>query len=561
MKKPDGSKATRDSEKADTLNDFFKTVYLDEGTGNIPEPPNYAYQQTLNNFKIDEEDVKKLLKNLEPFKAPGPDSLHPYLIKQLADQLAEPVTIIYKLSLKEGVIPSDWKTATVCPIYKRKGNRNDPSNYRPVSLTCILCKVMETLVRKQIMIHLQINNLLSQQQHGFVTGKSCMTNLIETIDDWTQALEEDSSLDAIYMDFKKAFDTVPHQRLLRKIQATGIQGQTLKWIEAFLENRTQKVVVNGAKSSPAEVTSGIPQGSVLGPTLFVIYINDLPQNLNNKVQLFADDTKLYGKSNTSQEQDLIQQDLNTLQEWSEKWLLAFHPDKCHTIKIGKTKSYAKYHMKHKEGEVVELKEATSEKDLGVVVDNDLNFKQHIATAVSKGNKVLGLIRRSFKTGEKETFVNLYKSIVRPLLEYGNVVWHPLLKSQEKDIEDVQRRATKLIGSIKDLTYSERLEQLKLPSLQHRRRRGDMIETYKYITKKYSAKKPEWKLNDRNRGNGYKLAKHGPTQKQRVNFLTNRVINDWNKLPAKVVQAETLNQFKNRLDNHWKKEDLYNPTCQ
>ena len=422
---------------------------------------------------------------------------------------------------------------------------------------------METLVRKQIMTHLAKNNLLSQQQHGFVTGKSCMTNLIETIDDWTQALEEDSSLDAIYMDFKKAFDTVPHQRLLRKLQATGIQGRTLKWIEAFLENRTQRVVVNGTKSSPAEVTSGIPQGSVLGPTLFVIYINDLPQHLNSKVQLFADDTKIYGKSNTSQEQDLIQQDLNTLQEWSNKWLLAFHPDKCHTIKLGKRKSNAEYYLKQQNGERSALNETTTEKDLGVLVDNQLAFKEQVASAVAKGNKVLGVIRRSFNTGDKEVFVKLYKSIVRPLLEYGNVIWHPTLKSLEKDIEDVQRRATKMIGSIKNLPYNERLRILQLPSLQHRRKRGDVIETYKYITGKYSSSKPEWPINNnQNRGNGYKLSKGRPKQRTRINFLTNRVINDWNKLPVSVVQAETLNQFKNRLDKHWSKnEEIYNPSCQ
>ena len=413
------------------------------------------------------------------------------------------------------------------------------------------------------MIHLEENNLPTQQQHGFVTGKSCMTNLIETIDDWTQALEEDSSLNAIYMDFKKAFDTVPHQRLLRKLHATGIQGHTLKWIEAFLENRTQRVVVNGTESTPAEVTSGIPQGSVLGPTLFVIYINDLPHDLNSKVQLFADDTKLYGKSNTSEEQALIQRDLNTLQEWSYKWLLAFHPEKCHTIKLGKRKSNAEYYLKQKNGERSALNETITEKDLGVLVDNQLTFKEQVASAVAKGNKVLGVIRRSFNTGDKEVFVKLYKSIVRPLLEYGNVIWHPSLKSLEKDIEDVQRRATRMISSIKNLPYNERLRLLQLPSLQHRRKRGDMIETYKYITGKYSTKKPEWTINNnQNRGNSYKLSKGRPTQKTRVNFLTNRVINDWNKLPVNVVRAETLNQFKNRLDKHWKNnEEIYDPSCQ
>ena len=321
--------------------------------------------------------------------------------------------------------------------------------------------------------------------------------------------------------------------------------------------------MNGSKSSPVQVTSGIPQGSVLGPTLFVIYINDLPWGLNNTAQLFADDTKLYGKSDSREEQQTIQEDLQTLQQWSNLWLLAFHPDKCHSIKIGKKKSEAEYHLEDKNGIKTALKESTTEKDLGVIVDNQLNFKEHVSTAVNKGNRVLGVIRRSFNTGDPTTFMKLYKSIVRPILEYGNVIWHPSLKSVEKEIEDVQRRATKMIGKMKNLPYPERLKLLQLPSLQHRRKRGDMIETYKYLTGRYTTERPKWIINNnQNRGNNYKLMKVRTTAKTRTNFLTNRVVNDWNKLPAQIVQAETLNIFKNRLDNHWKDtEEVYNPSCQ
>ena len=193
----------------------------------------------------------------------------------------------------------------------------------------------------------------------------------------------------------------------------------------------------------------------------------------------------------------------------------------------------------------------------------MNFKQHISTAVAKGNKVLGIIRRSFNTGDHNTFIKLYKSIVRPILEYGNVIWHPTLKTLEKDIEDVQRRATKMIGKIKNLPYPERLKKLQLPSLQHRRKRGDMIETYKYLTGKYTTERPTWITNNnQNRGNNYKLMKTRAKEKTRINFLTNRVVNDWNRLPASVVRAETVNQFKNRLDNHWRNdEELFEPSCQ
>ena len=471
--------------------------------------------------------------------------------------------MIFNQSLTEGVVPADWKLATVCPIFKKKGSKTEPGNYRPVSLTCILCKIMENLVRKQIMNHVESNKLLNPQQHGFVTGKSCTTNLLETLDDWTQEIENDNSVDAIYMDFKKAFDTVPHKRLLLKLDAIGIKGNTQNWIRKFLEGRNQRVVVNGTKSSPADVTSGIPQGSVLGPTLFVIYINDLPLGLKNTAQLFADDTKLYGKSNTKEDQITIQEDLNTLQLWSDKWLLAFHPDKCHTIKLGKTKSEAEYYLMQKNGKKTILQESIIEKDLGVIVDNQLSFQNQISTAVAKANKVLGVIRRSFTTGDKTVFMKLYKSIVRPIIEYGNVVWHPTYKTLEKDIENVQRRATKMLGSIKNLTYPERLKQLNLPSLQHRRRRGDMIETFKYIKGKYTTIKPEWKKNvNQNRGNSCKLMKNRQVKRTRINYLTNRVVSDWNALPENVIQADTINQFKNRLDKHWEKlETIHDPSCQ
>ena len=183
------------------------------------------------------------------------------------------------------------------PIFK-KGRKQDPGNYRPVSLTCVLCKVEEKLVRQSVVEHLEQNKLISDEQPGFVGGRSCITHLLDVLDDWTKALEEGYSIDAIYMDFRKAFDSVPHCRLMSKLEALGIRGQVLQWSRAFLRGRLQRVLVNGNASSPAPVTSGIPQGSVHGPTLFVMYINDMPRAVNNRVKMFAGDTKLYARSDT-----------------------------------------------------------------------------------------------------------------------------------------------------------------------------------------------------------------------------------------------------------------------
>ena len=323
---------------------------------------------------------------------------------------------------------------------------------------------MEKIIREHVIEHLQVNKLISRQQHGFTKGRSCVTQLLDVTDAWTEILDEGGSIDIIYMDFMKAFDSVPHQRLLAKLSAHGIQGKVLEWIQAFLSERGQRVVVNGTSSQPAPVTSGIPQGSVVGPMLFVMYINDLPDVCTSNVKLFADDTKLFTRSDDEAATTAMQEDLNRLKQWSNDWLLRFHPQKCSVLKLGSKKSGTKYTMKEKgngeEHEIV-LEEHVVEKDLGVYVDNALSFKEHVIRSTAKANKVVGIIRRTFDFLTDDLLVRLYKSLVRPLLEYGHSVWQPQHKTLCSDVEDVQRRATKLLASIRDKPYPERLATLRL----------------------------------------------------------------------------------------------------
>ena len=267
--------------------------------------------------------MQKLLKNLKKGKAAGPDDIPTILLSETAEALALPVSIIFRKSLDEGQLPNIWKKAKVTPIFK-KGSRASANNYRPVSLTCILCKVMETLIRNRVLNHMQQNRLICKEQHGFTPGRSCVTQLLDTLDCWTETLDNGGAIDAIYMDFRKAFDSVPHRRLLHKTNSHGIQGLVLKWIEAFLGDRSQQVFVNGSKSQEGRVTSGIPQGSVLGPILFVIYINDLPNQVESEVCIFADDTKLFTQSNNEKAREVLQADLDMLHQWSVAWLLNLH---------------------------------------------------------------------------------------------------------------------------------------------------------------------------------------------------------------------------------------------
>ena len=565
LKCEDGSIAETDKEKADVLNTFFQSVYTNEPAGDLPDPPTYNMESTLSDFEITEEEVRKILKGLKTSKAAGLDGIPAILLVEAADQLTTPVTEIFRKSLMEGKIPNDWRKANITPIFK-KGSRTSPNNYRPVSLTSILCKCMETIVKRKVLDHLVQNKLICNEQHGFTPGRSCTTQLLDTLDCWTNILDEGGHVDAVYTDFKKAFDSVPHRRLLLKMEALGVKGKVLDWIKDFLSNRTQIVTVNGTPSETGQVTSGIPQGSVLGPLLFVAYINDLPSQAENNVRIFADDTKLFTRSDEADARASLQEDLDRLCEWSDNWLLRFHPEKCCVIRLGNNPVDHTYSMKttiNGQEKRHNLTESEAEKDLGVFVDKKLNFKKHIAQATAKANRTLGIVRRSFDHLSDETFVQLYKSLVRPMVEYGHSVWSPSQKTLMQEVENVQKRATKLIGRLKNKPYPDRLRELKLPSLRFRRLRGDMIDTFKYITGIYDTTRPhlDTYTGREVRGHSLKLSKHQVRLKVRSGFFAERIVSHWNSLPEAVVTATSVNMFKNRLDAHWANHPLlFDPDC-
>ena len=565
LKKEDGSKTSTDKEKAQLLNQFFKSVFTEEDDGALPNFDDYDCDSFLETFDISEERVKKLLKELKIGKAPGPDGIPPSILVQAADILSKPLTLLFRKSLAEATVPTEWKIAYVSPIFK-KGSRTSVNNYRPVSLTSIVCKTMEKLIRENMMTHLVSNNIISRHQHGFVPGRSCVTQILEALDVWTNILDEGGGVDVIYMDFQKAFDSVPHRRLLLKMKATGIHSNVLGWVQSFLSDRKQKVVINGTFSDEANVTSGIPQGSVLGPLLFVLYINDLPNGLRSTAKLFADDTKLFNRSDTTNGPIDLQRDLDELQDWSARWLLKFHPQKCCVVRIGNGPENDYFMQEKRENEDIQpikLNVSSAEKDLGIVIDSKLTFKNHVLQSCAKANKILGIIRRSFDHLTNKMFVQLYKSLVRPHLEYGHCAWDPNLKYLCQDIENVQRRATKLLGNLKNKPYSERLRILKLPTMEHRRLRGDIIETFKYLNNFYDVEKPKFNkpLTSNLRGHPLKLAHNRSRLEIRRHFFANRIVETWNNLPESVVTAPSVDALKRRLDKHWEDlPSLYQPTC-
>ena len=372
-------------------------------------------------------------------------------------------------------------------------------------------------------------------------------------------LDRGDSVDAVYMDFQKAFDKVPHKRLLGKLHTYGVPENIVRWIESFLVGRRQRVRVNGSYSGWADVCSGIPQGSVLGPTLFIIYINDLPDDLLNEVYMFADDTKIFGRANDKTDAATIQEDLSTLQAWSDTWLLKFHEGKCKVMSMGKrNREMFSYSLND-----VVLEQVDQEKDLGVVTDSKLKFSSHINEKVNKANKIMGVIRRSFKSLDLSTFAKLFKGLVRPHLEYAAPVWNPHLKKDITTLENVQRRATKQVPELKNLSYEDRLRQLRLPSLAYRRLRGDMIETFKILSGYYDTSVADFlcrydqNVDDANRQRGHakKLFKRRSRLNIRKYSFPFRIVDTWNSLPAAVVDAPSINSFENRLDRFWKEQDL------
>lgn len=306
-------------DKANILNDFFASVFTVEGDSEIMNIP-LKSSMSLSDAASSIDKVEKLLSSLNPNKSCGPDECHPRLLKETASILSKPIYDLFTKSLESGFLPYQWKDANVTCIYK-KGDKSLPGNYRPVSLTSVLCKTLEKVAREAIMTHLNANNLLADSQYGFRQNRGCILQLLKVVDEWSRDIDNNKQIDCVYLDFQKAFDTVPHRRLIKKLESFGICGNILNWISSFLTHRRQRVVLDGTFSEWKPVISGIPQGSVLGPVLFIIYINDLPDLVKCFCKLFADDTKIYKSIGIVQDQVQLQKDLFSVCDWSDNFLL------------------------------------------------------------------------------------------------------------------------------------------------------------------------------------------------------------------------------------------------
>ena len=309
-----------------------------------------------------------------------------------ATELSPAVACLFQQSIDSGSLPTDWTSANVAPVFK-KGDRHKAENYRPVSLTSVLSKLLEHIICRSMMSHFEKNEVLTDLNHGFRSGYSPETQLAVTIDDLAKRFDDGQQTDVVILDFSKAFDTVPHDRLLHKLNSYGIKGQLLSWIKTFLTTRKMRVVVDGEFSSEADVISGVPQGTVLGPILFLVHINDLPECVSSSVRLFADDCLLYRSIKSIKDHEALQKDLTHLETWATKWGMKFNASKCYVLPLKKKTSYF-YQLDN-----TILKEVTNNPYLGLNISHDLKWSHHINSVCKKASSTLGPWLRETKSSK------------------------------------------------------------------------------------------------------------------------------------------------------------------
>lgn len=540
-------------DRANVFNNFFKSVFIDDNEDTFPTIDDLSHD-TISGVSISCDGVLKELLALDIHKAIGPDNISGIFLKNCANELCVPLTIIFNMSLKEGVFPSIFKRANVVPIFK-SGDKCAVKNYRPVSLLSIVSKLFEKLVHAKMYEH--VKHLISESQHGFVKSRSTQTNLVSYVDFLSDCLDKKLQVDAIYTDFSKAFDSVSHKLLFHKLKIYGFSGRLLKWFDNYLSMRVQRVVINGQSSDWTSVTSGVPQGSLLGPLMFVLYINDLPSVcLNSNCSLYADDAKIYKIISTLEDCKLLQHDINKLIAWCKIWKLSLNIIKCVAISFTnkRNKITWQYHI-----EDIPLERKTCVKDLGVLLSSDLNFNSHIKAIVNKGFRMLGFIKRSSKGfSEQKTLLSLYFTHVRCHLEYCSVVFNPWQKTWIEEIERVQRKFVKFLcfkfGHPYDgQRYKQICSSLGLPTLHSRRAYLDAMFLHKcaiftyncpYILSRLHFSTPTRVLRRcpvfRPRRSRINLHKHSPLIRSMTNF--NDIVNGNNSVDL----FSSTSSFKSKL---------------
>ena len=548
--KHQGELITDTKQKVEILNNQYRQQFTQERLSDLPKE-NDSGIPSMPEIKIEVEGVIKLLNDLSPFKAAGPDEISPWVLKTTAQEIGSALTIIFQRSLDTGVVPQDWLYANITPIFK-KGDRTNPANYRSVNLTSVCSKIMEHVLHTNIMNHLDTHEILCYQQHGFRKAHSCETQLLSTTQDIAADLDKRRQIDIIIMDFTKAFDKVPHQRLLMKLWRYGIRGNTHKWITSFLTQRKQRVVMDGEFSDWVRVESSVPQGTVTGPLFFLLFINDLPDGISTNVRLFADDCILYTNVASPEDAGRLQADLDKLTEWQDKWQMDFNAKKCYVLRITHAKQPQKYTYTLNN---TELQETQTHTYLGVDLSHDLTWNSHINRIATKANRTLGFLRRNIYQCPTHIKDMAYKTLVRPILDYCSSVWDPHTSTLIKQLESIQNRAARFVSGVytRKSSVTAIKQDLNWEPLQHRRK-VDRLTNFQQAV----AGKIAFPVQNVLRPVG-RSTRRSSTAANFITIQTNkdcykyaflpRTLVDWNSLPSSITTIQDKKAFKTAVNHH------------
>ena len=448
--------------KSEIFNKFFNSTFTHSIFSLPPVESLPTPAQQLHTVSIEVSDVFECLSSLDVTKAPGCDNINPRLLKHCATSLVTPITNLLQESIRLCTLPEEWKVHKIRPIHK-KGDPTNVSNYRPISLLCILSKLLESIIYSKVIAF--IRPRLSHKQFGFLRNRSSLLQLLLSYSEVFKSLDTGTPTDGIYLDFSKAFDTVSHNELLVKLWMIGITGPLWFWFKDYLSLRTHFVSIDNVCSSHLPVISGVPQGSILGPLLFIIYINDLPLTIaRSSVFVFADDTKLFKPITGLDCSNELQADISDIKNWCRTWKLSLNSSKCVALRFTNKSppELSPYSVEN-----TKLEFALSHRDLGITISHNLTWSNHFKVICSKAYSALALIRRTFSNHSAvSTKKQLYLSLVRSQFSYCSQIWRPHLACDIKRLEQVQRRATKFILNDYSSSYKARLVHLQLLPLMH-----------------------------------------------------------------------------------------------
>ena len=547
----DGTIYSEDFDKANILNDFFcKQTMLNDENVSLPELPLFD-GVVLSNIVVTCDEVESVLKALPIGKATGPDGINNCILRELAHELSPPLCSLFNQSLILGIVPDIWKEAHVCPIPKG-GDRTAVSNYRPISLLSNINKVLERIVFKHLYNHFLENDILTPLQSGFIPGDSTVNQLLFLYNAFCKALDAGKEVRVIFCDISKAFDRVWHAGLIHKLRAAGISGNLLDWFTNYLFKRRQRVVLPGVESLWTFIKAGVPQGSILGPLLFLLFINDIVNEIHANIQLFADDTSLYliveHPDVTAQ---LLNIDLETIAKWAKLWLVTFNPSKSESLLISR-KVNVPIHppiFMHNQ----QLTEVTSHKHLGLHISKDCTWHEQIENIKEKAWFRINIMRKFKCLLDRKSLETIYFSFIRPILEYTDVVWDNCTQQEKQDIEKIQIEAARIVtGTTKLVSINSLYEETGWETLETRRKNHKLTLFFKMI----NGLSPQYlsdlvpatidsssNYNLRNSNNIHLV--NARTALYYNSFLPS-VVRDWNNIPDDRRNVDSVIAFKNVL---------------